>query len=185
MAKSKPSPERLKELEDWVKQRLWPIWDKTLTPPSDSRKVFLNYIIRDNPTDAFLEDLERHIRVQVKFWKLKKQADGRVIGACNLSTWYNAGRWDDEFIDEATSDIKERIAGKSCKCGNEVIGERFVHCHNCLPDPQKKLKYEALGEYKKRPDESVEQWRQRNKDYIRGKLSGLIKGLSGRHQVKI
>jgi hypothetical protein len=175
MPKPKVTEERRAELETWVKTRLWVHWDKTLTPPSDSRRLFLNYIIRDNPTDEFLEDLERHIKAQVRFWRLKKQADGRVIGACNLSTWYNTGRYDDEFIDESATDIKQRIEGKKCQCGEEVIGERFVHCYRCLPDPKKKEKYEALGEYKKKPDESIEQWRQRNKAYIKGKLRGLIR----------
>lgn len=177
---TKLTPERETALKTWV-YKVWPKHWKELAPVSNSRAGLLNYVLRDNPDDGLLNKIELAIEAQAKYWRLKKKADGKVIGIPCLSTWYNQKKYTDEFIEESSIDLNQRIQAKKCtQCQNDTHGENYSVCIDHLPNTShitESMKKESLKScgYWKRSDETVKEWQHRCRMSLKGKSGNVFK----------
>ena len=125
--KARLSAENLARLEEWV-EIAWNAHWKRLSPKSNSKVKFKEYVLRDNKPDNELRIIFVAIQQQRKMWERQSRIE-KVVGIPNLSSWYNAGRWDDDI----TSDNPERPVTqlKTCTvegCNNDVHGPAYDKC---------------------------------------------------------
>lgn len=140
MGKKQISIDEKEALREWG----YLVWEKSwkeLAPVSNSRAQFLKYIYRDfeQLNQSELDRIENAIVAQTKHWRLKKRADGQVIGIPTLSVWYNQGRYDDPFIDESAAALKDRAnlsEISQCSidgCHRDCHGSAYKFCDDHIP----------------------------------------------------
>lgn len=137
---AKATEKRKEELRKWAYQA-WQFSWRELAPVSNSRAQFLKYVVRDNFDDEELTRIELSIQAQAKHWRRQNKI-AKVIGIPCLSAWYNANRYDDQFIDESASEMIDREQAKTCivdGCENDVHGMAYKYCSTHIPSAHSDL----------------------------------------------
>lgn len=120
-------------LNEWT-ELAWKTHWRELGSKSNSKAKFREYVFRDNkPADELLGILHA-IRQQTAMWRKQSRIE-KVMGIPHLSSWYNAGRWDDDISHDnlgAESPASELKQCSEVGCENEVHGSRFDKCTNHL-----------------------------------------------------
>lgn len=139
------SKERAEEIKTWC-YKIWEMHWKQFAPVSNSRAQFVQYAVRDYEIldEALMKKIELAVQAYTKHLKMKAAANrGKgLIGIRTLSVWYNQSGYEDEFIDESASSLRDRIkAGveklKQCEhegCTNPVHGYAYIYCTDHIPE---------------------------------------------------
>lgn len=163
-------------------------WDKhwrELAPKSNSRALFLKYVMRDAKklTPELRREIELAVEQQTAAWRAQARKE-KVIGVPNLSSWYNAERWTDDISHDNLSKEKECKTLPICSvpgCGRPVLGNAYTLCSFHIPhDHHERLRkaYIAAG-LQRKEGETKEEQLIRIKEQGSELIRPLIKRLSG------
>jgi len=128
----KPTPTQEKQVTEWFMSTYWPTYPgKFCGRGKGSRAISCKHMVAINP------DLDEQVRI---INNLKAQIRAHMQKPESMRRFWKIGEtytlnklWDDEI--ESTMEIKAKQDLKTCsKCGkNEVHGEKYLFCPECIP----------------------------------------------------
>ena len=134
-----------KLIYDWV-CRCWAVHWKDDAPVSNKRGALLDYALRDHEEldEKEMTRIYNAIVAYKKYLDKRKQAGDNLSGIQTLSVWYNQRVYDEEFIEESSTELEERINLKYCHCGEPTIGEKYTVCAKHLETHAERLKMMSI-----------------------------------------
>jgi hypothetical protein len=134
-------------LDDWFSE-FWQCYPADLShKKKGSKSAAMKALKKLNPDEKQLDHIMISMRELMRHCRNELKLTGKTDRWPFVSTWINQERWT-MLEDVSSSELKNRVARKECKCGKEAKWKDL--CWDCYeeanPDPWRELRVKKLHE---------------------------------------